>query len=185
MPAQDDRYGSGAHGLELIEELIREQRRPRCHRNAIQGNRHAGGSTPAARRPTTAFDHLERQPDRLAPSDPESGPSDEPLEAAAGEETDMTSVENSPMVVVERPEQHAHARVPMTEVRDARHNGASRREPGRRVDQQPLRFAEMFEHIGREHDVVARTHFGRDAGSEIGLYKLAGMVARRSTPVTW
>src|SRR5207244_8861675 len=39
------------------------------------------------------------------------------------------------------------------------------------------RFAEMFEHIGREHDVVARTHFGRDAGSEIGLYKLAGMIA--------
>ena len=88
---------------------------------------------------------------------------DESFEAAAHEETKMTAIEDAPPVVVERTERHPHSRIPVPEVRHADHDGSAGAQSGPDIVEDPLRGVHVFEHVGRDHHVVAVTDLGRDA----------------------
>ena len=82
------RSGGRSGRLELVEELVREQRRPHRRRRAIDC-RSADPSCARTGRSPVPVEHLERQADRLAPADLEAGSAKQPLEAAPGEEAEV------------------------------------------------------------------------------------------------
>ena len=94
---------------------------------------------------------------------------DETLEAAASEEPDMTSIQQSALVIVEAPGGHPDPRVPMGEVRDADEDRAARGEPLGDVGEQMLGRDRVLEDVGGDDAVEAGASLRRQPLVEVRL----------------
>ena len=94
---------------------------------------------------------------------------DETLEAAAGEEPDVTAIEQPALVVVEASGGDPGPRVPMGEVGDADEDRPARGESLGDVGEQLLGGDRVLEHVGGDDAVVAGPDLAGQPLVEVGL----------------
>ena len=160
----------GDRRAQLVDELIGEERGPHRERHRVDalervdGRPGRGMVVPVA----AAVDDLERHAHRRPPVHGEALLGHDALEAAPGEEAHVAAVEDAAPVVVEPAHGHAHPRVPVREVRDARDDRPSGPEAALGLGEEALGVAHVLEHVGGHDDVIVATDFGGDAAAEVG-----------------
>src|SRR5262249_56046367 len=104
---------------------------------AVEGSGERVGP-PGGRVRTAAIDHLDRKGEELPPPGRVPGRGHEAVEARAGEEPQVSTVEDAAAVVVEAAEHDAQPRVPVPEVRDTSDDRTAGSEAGAEGGEHPF-----------------------------------------------